>query len=345
MYKIIKLVLVLSSLFIANNVSAAPLNGEAIFEGGAIITPITGDIDVAQNTMSVDDWLFFGLPVITQNIELLPPGSYTRAAGDVTVPAGHIGAHIEVSWSVSTIYTYMVWDVTDSGATFTIIDSDNDGLPGHALTNGPFVGITIYYEFTTTPTGPPQPGVHLVLNVDGGNVQECTGDSVANVTVNAIPSLVGGTELDSISWTVDGNDAGTGLSISKDLALGSHVVKATALTTTGQSDIESKIIIVRDTTRPVLEVAFLDPQGNEVESSGAGKVEISIKIADSCDPDPVVTYSSAREETLVSDGSILSVNASLNNLKLPATSIRVTADGIDASGNRSFNVSKILTLE
>ena len=91
MNKFIKIALL--SLCFASNGFAAQLNGSVSIIG--IVEPITGDIDISQNLMSVDDWSFLDIPAITEDVELLPPGSYTKAAGDVTVPAGHIGAHLK----------------------------------------------------------------------------------------------------------------------------------------------------------------------------------------------------------------------------------------------------------
>lgn len=343
MFKITKLIIL--SLSLCGSLQAAPLNGEAIFEAAGFSAPISGDIDLAFNTMTVNDWFIFGAPVITHNVEILEPGSYNKEAGTVTVPAGHVGAQLEVSWHANIIYVYMIWDASPSGGTYTIIDSDFDGFLGHAMTNGPFAGLTIYYEFTTTPTGPSGPDVNLILTVDGGAIQECTGNSLANITINALPILIGGAELDSITWMIDGEDAGIGLSISEDLLLGSHTVQATALTKTGQYDLETVNVVVRDTTRPDLHIAFIDNKGDEVDSSGPGKVEVSIEATDSCDPEPVVLNSHIREATSIADGDVLKITGGVENLNLTIDTISVTASARDASGNGSFITSKTLILE
>lgn len=353
MNKIIKLAVFTAALIISGQVSAGPLQGKSYFvdPGGNVfnIADIEGYIDVGSNYMTVSPWgPFFGQMFYTESVEILPPGNYTRTAGTVTVPADHVGANMQFSWGGNTFDEFMVWQVTSAGTTFNIIDSDGDGIPGHAFTNGPFPGFTMYYEFTTTPQDPAGPNVFLTLEVAGGHVHECTADSRAEVTVNAVPALVGGAVLESISWTVDGEDAGTGFSISESLSLGSHHIAATALTTTGQSDIEIVGVQVRDTTRPVVNVAFIDGQGNEVESAGPGQVEISIKATDTCDPNPVITSGTAKKSTLVSDGDIMMITGNLDNLKLPTTAINVTATAKDASGNFSLTTSessKTLTLE
>lgn len=336
-------------MIVAAPVFAGPLVGKAYFVDpvGTEIIPggqdITGHIDLGTKVMSVDPWgPFFGLIVYTNDIELLEPGSYTRAAGNVTVPPDHVGAHMEIQWGPTLIYVYMVWEV--NGPVFEIIDSDGDGIPGHVMNNGPFPGFSAYYEFTSDNTG----GPYVLLDIDtNGTSHECV-DGSAEVTMTAITQLFGGAMLDSISWIIDGEVAGAGMSITETLALGTHTVEATALTTTGQSDTESTTLEVEDTTRPVVKVAFLDNQGNEVDSAGPGQVEISIKTTDSCDANPVITSSTATPSTVVADGDRLSINASKDNLKLPTTAVRVTATAKDASGNFSYTTaesSRTLILE
>ena len=135
--------------------------------------------------------------------------------------------------------------------------------------------------------------------------------------------------------------------MTESMALGSHVIEATALTTTGQSDVESTSVTVRDTIRPVVKVSFLDAAGNEVTSSEHGKITIGIEITDSCDPDPVITSSTATPTTTVADGDTLFINDK-GGISLPVTAVRVTVTGKDASGNFSFTTSessKTITLE
>ena len=346
MNQINKAIFIIVTLILSGNTFAGPLiNGKAFIIGTE--TPITGEININQKIMLVDDWFFLGVPVITNNVEILESGNYTREAGDVIVPPGHIGAHMEILWNVNTIFVYMVWDVSNGGALFTIIDSDNDGMPGHTMTNGPFAGVTAYYEFETTPTGPAEPDVYLVLNAEGGAIQECTGNSSAMVTVNALPNLIGGAELDSISWTIDGDNIGGGLSITESLGLGSHLIEAIALTKTGQSDAESIMVTVSDTTRPVVKITLLDNKGNDISASGSGKVDIDIEVSDTCDPDPVITSSTATPTTIINDGDSILIN-SKHGIKLPVTAVRFTATAKDASGNFSlttFDSSRTLSLE
>lgn len=167
------------------------------------------------------------------------------------------------------------------------------------------------------------------------------------MTVNAIPTLAGGAELDSVTWRIDDMYASMDLSITESLTLGAHLIEATALTTTGQSDTESITVTVRDKTRPVVKVAFIDRKGNEVLSAEHGKFKISIAATDSCDPNPVITSSTATPTTTVSDGDRLFIDEK-RGIRLPVTAVRVTVTARDASGNFSFTTSepsKTITLE
>jgi hypothetical protein len=69
--------------------------------------------------MSVDPFPFFGASWITQSIELLGAGFYTRPDGvgdtiSVTVNPGQLGAHMVFDWSVNVLPNFMVWDVNSS---------------------------------------------------------------------------------------------------------------------------------------------------------------------------------------------------------------------------------------
>lgn len=342
--------LLLGLLVVAQHVQAGPLEGKAFFvdSTGAELIPggqgITGDIDVNSGVMNVDPWgPFFGFMVSTQNIEVLTPGTYTRDAGTVTVLDGQVGAHMELEWAANIIPVFMVWNVSTGGSIFTIADDDSDGVPGHTMTVGPFTGVTVYYEFTVN--GISEPYVKLTIDTNG-QYHECV-DGVAEVTMTAVTQLFGGAVLDSVTWDLDNVSLGTGLVKIEELQLGNYVVNATAITTTGQSDDASASFSVRDTTRPVVNVSFLDRNGTEVTSSEHGKVTVSIAVTDSCDSDPVITSSTATPTTTVSDGDVMFVNEK-GGINLPVTAVRVTVTAKDASGNFSFTTSessKTITLE
>ena len=190
-----------------NIAGATPLTGEAVvldaLGSTVFTTTITGDLDLADNTMTVE-WtdLFFGFPVNTTVLELLGTGTYTRSDGGsgeitATVNPGQLGGYFELEWSLNTFRTFMVWDVVESadGGNYTTVDSDGDGIPGHALVAGPFVGITLIYDFTV---GTPPPDIGVTINTDGGSIQECSETGGSAVSLTAAVNLIGGAELGSI---------------------------------------------------------------------------------------------------------------------------------------------------
>lgn len=337
-------------LFLARNAYSANLAGDLIIydqTGFPIITnvPITGIVDLDNDVLIIDDFMFFGLIAETHVLEILPPGSYTRVHNGVTVEAtidpGHVGAYMIIAWGIEEIPMFMGWEVTSSNTVFDPVDVDGDGIPGMMMLSGPFFGLSAVYEFTAEPTGP---GVRLVLSVEGGNLQECASFEGTEVTINAIPQLFGGATLESISWTVDGEDAGTGILINQTLSLGEHVVEAVATTTTGETGTASITVTIRDTTRPGLQISFIDNHGQVVDVAGPGPVKISMTATDICDPEPVISNGTATPTSGVADGDVLHINASNSNLKLPTTRLRVDATATDASGN-SASASAVLSLE
>ena len=307
--------------------------------------PVTGTVDIDNNVLVIDDFLFFGLNTVTNVQEILPPGSYTREFNGIvinaTIDPGNIGAYMTIEWNTLEIPLIMGWEVTSSNTIFTSVDVDGDGIPGMLITWGPFFGINATYDFTAEPV---VPGVNLALTVVGGTIQECMIPGGSEVTINALPTVFGGAVLDSISWTIDGNDAGTGMVITEFLSLGPKSIQAVATTTTGETATASTTVTIRDTVRPELQIAFIDNQGQQVENAGPGHVEISMTATDICDPNPSIGRATATPASEVLSGDIVQINAGKDNLKLPITSLRVDATAADASGNVTSN-SAILGIQ
>jgi len=349
MKKISSLILI-TLLFLTGNALSAN------FEGGFNLydpfgvpisppIPITGIVDFDNDILVVDEFFFLGSPVVTNVLEILGPGTYTRTNNGDTISAtigpDQMGAYMLLSWNANEFPVFMGWEVDSSDTIYTAVDVDGDGIPGMALVSDPFAGFSPVYEFVSEPAGP---GVRLVLSVDGGNVQECTTYEGTEVTINAMPELFGGAVLDSISWTIDGADAGTGATINVILSLGDHEVDAVATITTGETGYASTIVTVRDITRPDLQISFINKQGQEVDVAGPGPVEISMTATDICDPEPIISSGTATPTFGVNNGDVLFINKSKGNLKLPTTSLRVDATATDSSGNASSS-SAVLAIE
>jgi hypothetical protein len=306
--------------------------------------PITGDLDLINNTLTVDPFLFFGFEWVTQSVELLGEGIHTRPDGSggnisATVESGQAGAYIVIGWNFNAFPTFMVWDVASNanGAVYTAVDSDGDGVPGHALIPGPFPGFTAVYDFTI---GEPPPGIGVSIGVGGGLTQECADIGGSDVSLTATIVLIGGAEAGSIEWFVDGEEAGTGEIITPFLTLGPHTVEVLATTATGEIDQDSVDVTIQDTTKPIIDVAFIDQNGEPVTTTSAGNhVTARITASDICDPNPE-TEGAAMPVYAVNDGDAIKIQSGkINTVDLPTTAIELSATATDESGNSTSGMA------
>ena len=330
----------------SNTASATPLAGDAKFLDPAnqsvATIPITGDLDTANSSMTVDPFIFLGLQWFTQSVELLGTGTFTRPDGfggsiSATVNPGQLGAYMTFEWGINVIPNFMIWDVNSSanGSSYTTADSDGDGIPGHAFVVGPFVGFSILYDFIV---GDPPPGISVSIGIEGGTTQECSEAGGSIVSLSATIDVVGGAEPGSVEWFVDGESSGTGETATPFLALGPHTVEALASSTTGETGTDSITVLVQDTTPPDLDVAFIDRAGEPITTAGAGtRVTTRILPSDICDPDPVAE-GTVSPVFAVNDGDLIKVQS--EKIKdLPTTAIELSASTTDASGNSNSGMA------
>jgi hypothetical protein len=308
--------------------------------------PVTGSYDAAAGKLAFDPIFFFGAPLVASSVELLSVGTHTRSDGfggtiTATVNPGQVGAYVTFMWSGNVLPTLMVWDVAGaaSSQTFTPVDSDGDGILGHAQTGGPFVGFSGIYEFTVTGASP---DIELGLNVTGGTDHECTSTDGATVEIMADISLVGGALLDSIDWSVDGNPAGSGNIISPNLGLGTHTISATASTTTGESDSKSIVVNVIDTTAPVIDVAFVDSRSGEsiteIDQAKVQWVRAHFVATDICDSNPTTT---AVGGFSIQNGDLLKIQGMNNTVMMTTPELSLVVTATDASANTSVQTATI----
>lgn len=346
-----------TALLFTNTVYAepTPVTGDASFydsSGFPIISsiPITGELDIANGSATFSSFLFFGFQFETLSAELLGEGTHTRCAVpetetvcpqdmSVTVGAGQLGAYILFNWSNNTLPTFMVWDLNShpTGTSYTVIDSDADSVPGHAYTAGPFTGVTVTYDLLE---GEPPPDVDVSINIEGGSIQECSEAGGSTVNLEADITLIGGAELGSVDWTIDGEPAGSGTSLSPFMALGTHEIEVSATILSGPSDTDSASATVRDTAPPELQLEFLDQSGQPVSVTSTGThVNASITATDTCDPDPL-TSATATPVFEVIDGDTIKIQSGkINTVELPTTAIELSGTASDASGNTASGMS------
>jgi len=327
--------LVLVSAVFAVPAAATPLTGQAtVYVQGDLVdsAPISGDIDLGANSMTIEPFGFLG-STASSTIELLGEGTHTRDDGwggtiSTTVAPGQVGAYVVIHWGHNTLPTFMVWNV--GGVVYTTTDSDGDGWPGHTIQT-PFPNVSVVYDFVVATPGP---GIKVSITVDGGEVQECatTGGSFVSMTANV--DLLGGAALASLEWFVDGEPAGNTETIEPFLSLGDHTVQIIAETIDGLVATDSVHPRVKDDKVPHLDVAFVDSRSGEaitqIDRANVQWVVASFPATDVCDPEPTVDGTVSFP---VNNGDLLKIQGNNDTVLLTASQIEVHATATDASGN------------
>ena len=204
-----------------------------------------------------------------------------------------------------------VWNTGDEYGDYnsTIPPDDPTGLGG--------IGYVLHLEGTFNPIPTTEPGILVAINVDGGLTQECAEQGGSTVSFHADVTLLRGAELQSVTWNVDGGDAGTGLDIHPFLSLGGHNVVATAEAVTGQTATASVSVNIEDTTPPDLDVAFIDSRSGEqiqeIERANVQWVIASYPATDLCDPAPATTGVGG---FAVTDGDVLKIQGNNDTVML-----------------------------
>jgi hypothetical protein len=305
---------------------------------------------------------FFGLLWMAHDIRVFTQGTYTfdtNCSGDdiaagitecgggaplaLSVGPNQLGAHILFDWGpTEDIDLVMVWNINDTFPITSEIynlastDGNGDGIPGIPMVDGPFLGFNINFNLNMDPPFDLS-GVSVTIDVSGGLTQECTeiGGSIVNLTAQY--TLYGGEVLKSIEWFVDGDNAGSGESISPFLNLGQHDIEVIATTTSGATSSNSITVDVTDTVAPSINLKFLDTRtSNEITTISKNKlsfVTASYSAMDVCDLNPQTTGSVTAFD--VESEDIITVLGRHNSIQLMTTSLALRVTATDASGNAS----------
>ena len=312
----------------------------SIYDPGGVLfflNPISAEVDLGTNTVTVDPFLFFGSAVNTQPFQLLGEGVHTRPIGSITVGPGQLGAYVTVEWNVNTFSTFMVWDaaVATDGISLIPVDSDGDGTPGQQFVEGPFPGFTLIYELISPDLLPP--GVDVAIDVEGGDTSRaCSEPGGTSVTMTANAVLRGGAELLAIEWFLDDTSVGTGEMLTQLIPVGTHTVKAVASTTTGQSDQDSVTFNVFDFTAPDVSIGFIDARsGDQITGIADNRTQYVTPVvtaADLCDAEPDVT-AVASPVFAIAPGSQIMIQGNRGSVQMPASGLEVRATATDDAGN------------
>ena len=188
------------------------------------------------------------------------------------------------------------------------------------------------------------PSIQVSLSIAGGEVQECASTGGHNVTATADVQLLNGAQLDTIQWSVDGQDAGMGSSISPFLSLGAHTISVTATAIAGMQDTETTYVTVVDNTAPVITASFIDNRsGTEISSidtKNSSFVGVSMSATDICDASPSVSGTGG---FALVDGDTLKIQANLGKVELYTSVLEMLVTATDVSNNISQE-KKILTI-
>jgi len=117
-------------------------------------TSFTGQINfdsaTGQGTANFDPVVFLGTNLTIRDVALTQTGSQIHADGFWDWGA-NIDQPLEWDWDIASVIKF-------GPTTFSLLDTDGDGLPGTALTTGPFpAGTTFAIEGTATPAPVPMP--------------------------------------------------------------------------------------------------------------------------------------------------------------------------------------------
>ena len=188
------------------------------------------------------------------------------------------------------------------------------------------------------------PIIKVSLNVAGGDNQECASIGGHEVSSMAEVTLLNGAELGSISWSVDGVNAGSGENLAYFLSLGTHTISVTAFSTTGQQDTASATVNIVDTTRPLITADFIDNRTGaaitSIDTKNTSFVGVSISASDICDGSPSTDTIGGFS---LADGDTLKIQGNLNKVELTTSSLVMKTQASDASGNKSV-MTKTLTI-
>ena len=92
---------------------------------------------------------------------------------------------------------------------------------------------------------------------------------------------------------------------------------------------------------PVVDITFIDRNGQEVSSASLGAVEVRLNATDVCDEAPTVSGTATPVMEVV-DGDIIKINRMQDDIHIPTTAIEVRATGRESSGNVSSAMKTLL---
>lgn len=175
----------------------------------------------------------------------------------------------------------------------------------------------------------------ITISLTGGATQQCNKVGGAVVSVSATP-FPPSTQLNSVSWFVDG--APTAISVKGTLfiPLGKHSISVEAVAATSEVLRASTAVLIVDTAAPKIDAAFVDARTGQLVSAIVARTErrvtTRITVRDICDASPLYT---ATLGTPTGNGTQVKILLENGIVKLATRTVTMTVIANDKTGNTS----------
>jgi len=241
--------------------------------------------------------LFFALPFTFHTITTYEMGTHTVATTlgnsyTFAVAEDQIGVHMLIDWGVNVgIDVVMVWDVTYPGGvtTYTSSDWDGDGIPGGAMIEGPFPGITLSIDLLGNAL-PPVNNVPQISIIGDSTVNLQTSDSYTDAGATANDAEDGDLTASIVTVsTVDTSTAGT------------YTVEYSVTDSDGNTSTATRTVIVTHGAFPVITLngsstdtalifnSYIDPGATATDVED-GSITANIAVSGAVDTSVVGSY-------------------------------------------------------
>ena len=241
--------------------------------------------------------MFFALPFTFHDVITYGEGTHTvnTTEGNTytfTVGVDQIGAHMLIDWSVSLgINVVVVWDVSNTSGvtTYTSSDWDGDGIPGGAMIEGPFPGLTMSLDLVGNALPPVNNVPQIFLN----------GDATINLQTGDIYIDAGATATDADDGDLTSSIVTTNL-VDTSIA-GTYTVSYSATDSDSNTSVETRTVIVTQGEFPVISLngassenvyvlnAYID-MGATASDTEDGDLTTSIDVTGIVDTSAVGSY-------------------------------------------------------
>ncbi len=268
-----------------------------------------------------------------------PVGIYTTSVPVLSLDGSDLSGWT-CAWSANTF---------NMGATNVNTVDNGDGTWtmdwSSTVVGGPFAGqVGNFILKVVAPIFSPYASV--AIEVTGGLSQECTILGGSDISATAVVTLINGAELDYITWSLDGEYAGSGESLDVFTSLGAHTLQAMVTLIDGTTNEGLVDVQIEDTTPPELYVAFIDKKtGEEVTSINdvsAKRLMAYTEATDICDPAPMVEVNGG---FALSSGDVLKLKGKADKVVIKTPELRLLGVATDASGNTAAASTNFLRSE